>query len=46
MDIEDKDYMRSISAEYLAGYNHGRASMLKEILLAIAIVSVVIFLFN
>ena len=42
----DKDYMKATSAEYKAGYAHGRASMMKEIVIVLAVIALVIMVFD
>lgn len=42
----DKDYMKGISSEYKAGYDHGRASMIKEVVIVIAIMTLLIIIFD
>ena len=44
--MKDKDYLKSINADYKAGYDHGRTSMAKELLIALLIVGVILFIFN
>ena len=42
----NKDYLKSSSAEYKAGYDHGRTSMMKEVLIALFFVALVVVVFN
>ena len=44
--MEDKDYLKATSADYKAGYEHGRTSMAIELSVALIIVGIIIYIFN
>jgi hypothetical protein len=45
-NLLDKDYMRGISAEYNAGYEAGRTSMMKQNVICLIIVGIIIAIFT
>ena len=46
VNMEDKDYLKATSADYKAGYEHGRTSMAIELSVALIIAGIIIYIFN